>query len=96
MNVDVDYDTPEKQPDVTKCVLVISGVDPQALTVSGVCLQQDGSGVTRGSPIPFINLPVGMVGLTALADDTVAALQTEINPSTGKPYLPKGKIVVTP
>jgi len=93
MQVDVDYDAPEKQPDVAGCQMVIQSVDLAAITVTGVCIQ------ASGPPIPFRDLPVGAAGmaaLVALSDATGAALQVEIDPATGNPYLPPSKVVIKP
>lgn len=96
MQTDVDYDNPEKQVDISKCSIIINSVDLAALTVSGVCVQQDSNGKTQGQPVTFNNMPIDMAALATLSDATGLALQTEINPDTGKPYLPKGKVVNKP
>jgi len=86
MEASVDYDTPEKQPDIGKCLLVIQSTDFYSLTVTGVCIQQDAAGATSGQPIPFITSP-DMAAMAAFLQAVGDALVTD-------GVLPAGKVIV--
>jgi hypothetical protein len=87
MDVSIDYDTPEKQPDIVGCRLLNISIDPVNGTWSGTCQRSDGAGVQ--SNFIVLDAPIDMGDMGTIIDILVAAAQ-----NTKPPQIAPGKVII--